>query len=128
MTTAPSTIRVMIPLKVKHRNGRPRIVPPENIDAAEPHAQEPHLLRAIARAWDWRQRLERGEVTTIQDIAIAEKVSDRFISRTLRLAYLSPTVLEKLLLHRGLSVVSIKDLAAVAELPWAEQQKTVFGA
>lgn len=128
MTNAPSTIRVMIPLKVKHRNGRPRIVPPDNIDAAEPHVQEPHLLRAIARAWNWRRQLERGEVTTIQDIAVAEKVSDRFISRMLRLAYLSPTILTKLLLHRHPSAVSIKDLAAAAELPWAEQEKNVFDA
>jgi hypothetical protein len=126
MTTAPSTIRVVIPLKVKHRNGRPRIVPPENIDAVEPHAQEPHLLRAIARAWNWRRQLERGEVTTIQDIATAEKVSDRFISRTLRLAYLSPTVLEKLLILRRRSALSIKDLTTAAELPWDKQEKIVF--
>jgi hypothetical protein len=32
---------VVIPLKVKHRNGRPRVVPPDNIDAVERHAQEP---------------------------------------------------------------------------------------
>lgn len=126
MTDVPSTIRVVIPLKVKHRNGRARIVPPDNIDAFESHAQEPHLLRAIARAWNWRRQLERGEVTTIQDIAAAEKVSDRFISRTLRLAYLSPAVLEKLLLHRRPSVVSIKDLAAAAELSWIKQERIVF--
>lgn len=126
MTTAPSTIRVVIPLKAKHRNGRPRIVPPDSIDAVEAHAQEPHLLRAIARAWNWRLQLERGEVATIQDIAAAEKVSERFIGRMLRLAYLSPMVLEKLLLHRRSSAVSIKDLAAAADLPWAEQEKTAF--
>lgn len=126
MTDAPSTIRVVIPLKVKHRNGRPRILPPDNIDAVEPHAQEPHLLRAIARAWNWRRQLERGEVTTIQDIAVAEKVSDRFISRTLRLAYLSPVVLEQLLLHRCPSAISIKDLATAAELSWSQQERAVF--
>lgn len=123
MTNAPSTIRVMIPLKVKHRNGRPRIVPPDNVDAAEPHVQEPHLLRAIARAWNWRRQLERGEFTTIQDIAVAEKVSDRFISRMLRLAYLSPAVLEQLLIHRCPSALSIADLAAVTERPWTEQER-----
>ncbi|HEX3755094.1 MAG TPA: hypothetical protein VHV26_08465 [Rhizomicrobium sp.] len=126
MTTAPSTIRVVIQLKVKHRNGRPRIVLPDSIDAVDLHAQEPRLLRAIARAWNWRRQLERGEVTTIQDIAAAEKVSDRFISRMVRLAYLSPMVLEKVLLHRRSSAVSIKDLAAAADLPWTEQEKTVF--
>lgn len=126
MTSAPSTIRVVIPLKVKHRNGRPRIMPPDDIDAVEPHAHDPHLLRAIARAWNWRRQLERGEVTTIQDIALAEKVSDRFIGRMLRLAYLSPVVLEKLLIHRRPSALSIKDLAAAAELPWAEQDSVVI--
>jgi hypothetical protein len=29
--TTPSTIRVVIPLKVKRRNGRPRVVPPSEI-------------------------------------------------------------------------------------------------
>lgn len=124
--TTPSTVRVVIPLKVKRRNGRPRIVPPDNIDAVERHTHEPHLLRAIARAWNWRRQLERGEVTTIQDIAVAEKVSDRFVSRMLRLAYLSPEVLEQLLLHRCPSALSIKDLATAAELPWAKQEKMVF--
>jgi hypothetical protein len=124
--TTPSTIRVMIPLKVKRRNGRPRIVPPDNIDAAEYQAQEPHLLRALARAWGWRRMLERGEVTTIQDIAVAVKVSDRFISRMLRLAYLSPAVLDQLLIHRCPSALSIADLAAVTERPWAEQERVAI--
>lgn len=127
MTTTPPTIRVVIPLKIKRRNGRPRILPPDDVDAAEDGpAQAPHLLRAIARAWDWRRRLERGEVATIQDIAIAEKISDRFVSRLMRLAYLSPSVLEKLLVHRRPSAISIKDLVAVADLPWAEQEILVF--
>ena len=60
--TTPSTIRVVIPLKVKRRNGRPRIVPPDEGAAGEPNAQQPHVLRAIARAWAWRRMLERGEV------------------------------------------------------------------
>jgi hypothetical protein len=125
MSDAPSTIRVVIPLNVKHRNGRPRIVPPDDLEA-DPPAQEPHVLRAVARAWRWRRQLESGDVPTIQDIADAEKVSDRFVGRMLRLAYLSPAVLEKLLLYRKPSAVSIKDLAVAAELPWTDQVSGVF--
>lgn len=125
MSDAPSTIRVVIPLNVKHRNGRPRIVPPDDLEA-EPPAQEPHLLRAVARAWRWRRQLENGDMGTIQDIADAEKVSDRFVGRMMRLAYLSPLVLEKLLLYRKPCAVSIKDLAAAAELPWHDQVSKVF--
>ncbi|MGE0255499.1 MAG: hypothetical protein AB7N54_04880 [Alphaproteobacteria bacterium] len=127
MTATPSTIRVVIPLAMKRRNGRPRIVPPADFDdGPDEQTPDPRLVRAIARAWDWRRRLERGEVMTIQDIAAAEKISDRYVSRILQLAYLSPDVLEKLLVHRRPSALSIRDLAAVAERPWVEQERAVF--
>ncbi len=88
MTDAPSTICVVIPLKLKRRNGRPRILPPDDLDYAETAtAQDPHLVRAIARAWNWRRKLENSEIMTIADLAAAENVSDRFVNRTLRLVY-----------------------------------------
>jgi hypothetical protein len=101
MNAAPDTIRVVIPLSIRRRNGRPRILPPYNIDSTDTGpAQDPHVVRALARAWSWRRKLENGEITTIQDIATAEQISDRYVSRVLRLAYLAPTVLEQLLVNR----------------------------
>lgn len=88
--------------------------------------QDAHVLRAIARAWNWRRRLERGEASTIADIAEAENLSDRYVSRMVRLAYLAPEVLEKLLIHRIPPALSLNDLMAVAERPWAEQMEAVF--
>ena len=126
MNNTPNTIRVVIPLTIRKRNGRAKILPPENVDAAEARAQDPRLLRAIGRAWGWRRKLETGEVATIRDIAVAEKVSERFVSRTMRLAYLSPIVLEKLVTHRRPCRLSIKDLSVVAERPWIEQEALVF--
>jgi hypothetical protein len=54
-------------------------------------------------------------------------VTPAFIRCTLKQAYLAPAVLEKLLVERVPSAVSIKDLAMAAELPWAEQGVAVFG-
>jgi hypothetical protein len=124
--SAPDTIRIVIPLTIKRRNGRPRILPPDDVETVESRTQDPHLLRAIARAWNWRRKLEKGEATTIHDLAAAEKFSDRYVSRILRLAYLSPAVLEKLLVHRRPSALSINDFTAAAELPWIEQEKLVL--
>lgn len=126
MSNPPNTIRVVIPRTIRKRNGRPKILPPENLDAAEARAQDPRLLRAIGRGWGWRRKLEAGEVATIRDIAVAEKVSERFVSRTMRLAYLSPVVLEKLVTHRRPCRLPIKDLSAVAGRPWIEQEALVF--
>ena len=96
MSGSSNTIRVVIPLSIRKRNGRPKILPPEDHCARESRTQDPHVLRAVARAWKWRRQLESGSVSTIQDIAVAERVSDRFVSRVMRLAYLAPEVLKRL--------------------------------
>jgi hypothetical protein len=126
MTASSEIIRVVIPLTIRKRNGRPKILPPDDMDQRDGRAQDPHVLRAIARAWSWRRQLETGAASTIQDIAAAEKVSDRFVSRMMRLAYLSPEVLEHLVIRRVPPALSLNDLVAVADRPWAEQMDMVF--
>jgi len=122
----PETLRIHIPLTMRNRGGRPRILPPKEIEVAMDRGQDARLLRAIGRAWDWRRRLERGDVTTIADLAREEGISDRYVSRVIRLAWLSPSVLERLVLRREPTVLSIFDLCGVAELPWVEQPGRVF--
>jgi len=124
--SAPATMRVFIPLTIRKRNGRPKIVPPADI-VPDTGGVDPHVLKAIAKAWSWRRKLESGEAATIQDLADAEGISDRYAGRILKLAYLAPTVLDKLLIQRMAPTLSIKDLAAAAEFRWAEQETAVFG-
>lgn len=48
---ANDTIRVHIPLAVRKRGGRPRILPPQDIDTSDPRpGQDPRVLRAVGRA------------------------------------------------------------------------------
>lgn len=126
MTGSSHTIRVVIPLTIRKRNGRPKILPPDEVTVWDGRSQDPHVLRAIARAWNWRRQLETGAASTIQDIAAAEKVSDRFVSRMMRLAYLSPEVLEHLVIRRVPPALSLNDLVTVADRPWAEQMGIAF--
>src|SRR3546814_2322847 len=84
---------------------------------------DPHVLKAIAKAWSWRRKLESGAAATSQDMADAEGVSDRYVGRMLRLAYLAPTVLDKLLIRRVPPAVSVKEMAAASELPWARSEE-----
>ncbi|QOV92972.1 hypothetical protein [Novosphingobium sp. ES2-1] len=124
--SAPTTMRVFIPLTIRKRNGRPKIVPPADM-APDTDGVDPHVLKAIAKAWSWRRKLESGDAATIQDIAQAEGISDRYVGRMLRLAYLAPAVMDRLLVGRMPPTVSVKDMAAATELPWPEQVATVFG-
>lgn len=120
-------IRVVIPLTIRRRNGRPKILPPESLAEQQVRAQDPHILKALGRAWAWRRRLERGEVATAGDLAKLEGVTERFVSRSMRLAYLSPEVLERLLLMRQPPAVSWYDIVSAAAAPWIEQTDRVFG-
>ena len=125
--SAPTTMRVFIPLAIRKRNGRPKIVPPSDM-APETGGVDPHILKAIAKAWSWRRKLETGAVATMSDIAEAEGVTPPYVGRMLKLAYLAPVVLEKLLIARIAPTVSVKDLALFADLSWVEQSAAVFGA
>jgi hypothetical protein len=126
MTQTNDTTRVFIPLTQRRRNGRPRILPPEPGTHFQSCSQEPHILKTLGRAWAWRRRLEAGEAATIHEIAKAEGFTDRFVSRMVRLAYLSPDVLERLVISRDPPSVSVKELIEVTYLPWAEQMVRVF--
>lgn len=124
--SAPTTMRVFIPLTIRKRNGRPKIVPPADMAPDTGGGVDPHVLKAIAKAWSWRRKLESGVVATLADIAKAEDVTPAYAGRMLKLAYLAPSVLEKLLIARVPPAVSVKELAAAAELLWMEQLAPVF--
>jgi hypothetical protein len=83
-------------------------------------------MRAIARAWSWRRKLESGDAATLKDIADAERITVSFVSRFIRLAYLSPAVLERLLVRRSPSALSMVQLAAAACTTWAAQPDMFF--
>jgi hypothetical protein len=124
MRQAPPCI---IPLAIRKRNGRPEILPPTDPAASNDAAVEAHVLRAVANAWSWRRKLKAGQASTNLDLARTEDISDRHIGRMIKLAYLAPAVVKKLLLQRSLLAVSVKDLTAIAALPWAEQVSAAFG-
>ncbi|NBT33090.1 MAG: hypothetical protein EBT13_14620, partial [Rhodobacteraceae bacterium] len=94
---------------------------------SEDHIQDPHILRAIGRAWAWRRRMEAGEFGTVRDLAIAVNLAERHVSRQLRLAYLAPEVLKRLVFGRDVTAVTVMQLSECSLLSWKEQEVWVFG-
>ena len=123
---APDTIRVFVPLKLRKKNGRPKILPPADYLPSEDNIQDPHILRAIGRAWAWRRRMEVGEFATIQELAEAVNLAERHVSRQLRLAYLAPEVLKRLVFGREVTAVTVMQMSECAGLPWKDQASVIF--
>ena len=122
------TIQIFVPLKIRKKNGRPKIMPPADYLPSEDQTQDPHVLRAIGRAWAWRRRMEVGEFGTVRDLAIAVKLSERQVSRRMRLAYLAPAVLRRIVYKRDVPAVTLLNLIEIAALPWDERANAVFEA
>ena len=127
MNGTNDNIRVVIPLAIRRRNGRPKILPPEDVVQQQARVQDPHILKALGRAWAWRRRLESGEVATAGDLAKLEGVTERFVSRTMRLSYLSPYVLECLVVAREPPAMTWNDLVRAASSAWSNQEYPIFG-
>ena len=71
--------------------------------------------------------MEAGEFGTVRDLAIAVNLAERHVSRQLRLAYLAPKVLKRLVYQREVSAVTVTQLADCALLSWQDQEGVVFG-
>ena len=55
------------------------------------------IVKAVARAFRWREMLENGEYSTIREIAGVEKINETYVGRVLRLTLLAPEIIEAIL-------------------------------
>ena len=53
MMNPDESIQILVPLKVRKQNGRPKIMPPATYRPSEDRTQDPHIPRAIGPAWGW---------------------------------------------------------------------------
>ena len=71
--------------------------------------------------------MEAGEFATIQELAEAVGLAERHVSRRLRLAYLAPEILKRLVFGWEVSAVTVMQLSECSLLSWQEQEVWVFG-
>ena len=70
------------------------------------------MVKAIARAFRWREMLENGKHATIAEIAAAEKINESYVGRVLRLTLLAPDIVEAILDGRQPAETTLATLAA----------------
>ena len=104
------------------KNGRPKILPPADYLPSEDQTQDPHILRAIGARWAGGGAWKPASSGHVRDLAIAVNLAERHVSRQLRLAYLAPEVLKRLVFRREVSAVTVMQLTECAgSCPWEEQ-------
>jgi hypothetical protein len=67
-----------------------------------------------------------GTHSSIDDLSRAEKITTSYVSRVLRLAYLSPTIVEAILDGKYPAHLTLKDLMRPFPLEWDRQVAHIF--
>ena len=117
------TVTVRVPISIKLRGGRKLVLTPDGL----PHAPTSrHLanptVKAIARAFRWRELLESGEYASIREIAESERINESYVGRILRLTLLAPEIVQSILDGRQPAGLQLAALMKRYPAPWREQR------
>jgi hypothetical protein len=118
------TVTVRVPISIRKRGGRKLVFAPNGQHlpgaSASRHVDNA-IVKAIARAFRWRQMLDGGEYSTIREIAAAEKINESYVCRVLRLTLLAPLIVERLLNGRQPPGLILADLLRPMPTTWDSQ-------
>jgi hypothetical protein len=79
------------------------------------------LIKAIARAFSWRDLLEQGTYGTITELAEAERIDHSYVGRILRLTLLAPVIIDAILHGRQPATVTLADVLQPLAQDWDVQ-------
>lgn len=118
-TPIPDIVTLHVPFRVVQRGGRKEMQLPEGVK--QPRRTDSTLVKALARAFRWKQLLESGEFATIAELAVRERIAPSYMTRVLRLTLLAPDIVEAILDGRqGLDVTLSQGLEPFP-LAWKHQ-------
>jgi hypothetical protein len=114
-----------IPMTFRRRGGKAVIVMPDGSRAIERREAliDNAMIKLLARGHRWHRKLFDGTHASIEDLAKSENISPSFVSRILRLAYLSPTVVEAILDGKYPAQLTMKDLMEPFPMEWDAQAR-----
>jgi site-specific DNA recombinase len=121
--SSEEVLMIEVPISLLRRGVEMRLV----IEGETLSYINPSLCRMVAKAHIWFAQLASGGASSVREIANREKVRDSEITRILRLAFLSPKIVENILDGKQPENVTTHKLRRLSSLPlaWDQQEITV---
>ena len=123
-SSARDLLCVTVPARVRRTGLAVRFVLETGQHAAEGSLDQ-KLVAAIVKGRTWWKQLQGDPSLTVTGLAVIEGVNPAYIDRILRLAFLSPAIIEAILSGEApaeLNLHRLKDVKRIA-LSWAEQHR-----
>ena len=117
------TITVRIPIALRHYGGRKQVVTPAGAAPwiPSPPRVDNTLVKAIVRAFRWRDMLESSDYATVRDLAKSEAINESYLGRVLRLTLLAPKIVEDILEGKQPAILQLDELLKQFPIDWDRQ-------
>jgi DNA invertase Pin-like site-specific DNA recombinase len=125
ITAEDPTYLITSPCKLARRGQELKFLLPLQDDPQQYSNRDATLIRAIAKAHLWWQWIKNGEVQSLQEIAEREGLDKPQVTRRVRLAFLSPKLVGRILDGLQPAGLSLKTLTREIDLPldWTAQEE-----
>jgi hypothetical protein len=115
----PDTVTLHVPFRIVKRGGRKEMQSPDG--AAQLRRTESTLVKALARAFRWKQMLESGEFSSISELAEKEGIAFTYMARLMRLSLLSPAIVDAIMIGGQPTGLTLAKLMEPFPQDWREQ-------
>jgi site-specific DNA recombinase len=116
------TICLSMEAKRKRRDGVVHLVIPPNVTGPIRHPR-PALIKAVARARAWYEKILNGQVLDIKSLAGETGLTPHYVRNVLGCAFLAPDIVEAILDGRQPEALKFEHLYKHIPLSWLEQRK-----
>ena len=89
----------------------------------EKQEQNEQLIKAILRAYKWNKKLKESAVFSRSVICDADNIGERYMDKILRLAYLSPKIIQSILNGTQPREITFQRLTEISTTDWSEQER-----
>jgi len=116
-------IRLVVSLQLRRRGVEMKLVIPGEVHRTQPARPDPALIKAVARGHLWFEDLATGRAASLRDIAEREGITEGYVGRLIRLAFLAPCMVEAILEATQPVDLTAARLTGQISLPldWSEQ-------
>ena len=125
MTALKNRVVTEIPMRFRRHGGKTVVIHPDGQRVVE-HSlarTDQTLIKVIARAFRWERLLMSRKFNSIDELAASEGINPSYVSRVMRIALLSPEIIEAILDGRHPAHLTMKDLLEPFPLDWAAQRQ-----
>jgi site-specific DNA recombinase len=120
-----NVLKLSADFQVLRRGGELRVISP-NSESNFEGPRVPSLVKAVARAHEWYERIVAGEVSTIGELGRKSGLTRRYVRRILQCANLSPHITEALLKGKHRRNLTLKEIQRSVPLNWREQENRIL--